>query len=236
MEKRPIIGISPAMEDESRSFVLSSYLRAVEDAGGVPILLPELKSSEAALAAASLCDGFLVTGGYDISPEIYGEAPSPQLGRLCPERDAAELLLLPVMLGTGKPLLAICRGAQLLNAHLGGTLLQDIPTEYKTDISHRQTAAGDILTHAVTVLPTSPLYGILGKEKFSVNSLHHQAIKRLAPDLMAMAWAEDGIIEAAYCPSHRFLWAIQWHPEKSYFSDTVSQRLFAAFIDAAKNA
>jgi putative glutamine amidotransferase len=130
------------------------------------------------------------------------------------------------------PVLGICRGIQFINAYLGGSLYQDLPSQHPSEVEHHQSPPYDVPAHAVALVEGSPLRRCLGVERLPVNSYHHQAVRRLAPGLEAMACAPDGLIEAAYMPGKRFLWTVQWHPEFSYKTDEYSRRIFQALIDS----
>ena len=217
--KRPLIGIVPLVDAQRESYwMLPGYMRGVEQAGGLPIMLPLTDDDAALRQLADTCDGFLLTGGQDVSPALYGAAPAPACGETCPARDAMETKLLALALEQDKPVLGICRGIQFLNIYLGGTLYQDLPY--------------DAPVHSVTLVPARPLYQLLGKCELAVNSLHHQAIKTLAPGLAAMAVSEDGLTEAVCLPDKRFVWAVQWHPEFSFRVNEDSRKIFKAFVGA----
>ena len=133
-----------------------------------------------------------------------------------------------------KPVLGICRGIQFLNAALGGSLYQDIPSQHPSAVEHHQSPPYDQPSHEVTLVQGSPLQTLLGQEELLVNSYHHQAVKRLADGLEVMAWSEDGLVEAVWKPDQRFLWAVQWHPEFSFRTEEASRRIFAAFAGSMK--
>lgn len=229
--KQPIIGITPLVDEKRESlWMLPGYMDAVTQAGGLPIMLP-LTFDEAAIdALAAMCDGFLFTGGQDVDPSIYGETPLNDTVFPNADRDAMELPLLQKALAADKPIFGICRGLQFINAALGGTLYQDLPVQHPSDIAHDMSAPYDRATHEVEVEESSPLYALLGKKKLGVNTLHHQAVKDLAPILRNMATSTDGLIEAAWMPSKRFVWAVQWHPEFRFRTDADSQKLFEVFV------
>lgn len=218
-------------DDEKESlWMLPGYVNGIIAAGGLPITLP-LTSDRAMLAqVAALCDGFLFTGGHDVSPSLYGKREKFDNLACCPARDEMELTLLHIALEADKPLLGICRGIQFLNAALGGTLYQDIPREFNSPLEHHQTPPYDVPIHNVSLETDSPLFALLQEETISVNSYHHQAVKELAPLLKVMAYAEDGLIEAVYLPDKTFIWAVQWHPEFSYQTDSRSRNILEAFV------
>lgn len=233
--QKPLIGVVPLWDDERDSlWMLPGYFGGIEQAGGVPLMLP-LTSNEAELRQlAGVCSGFLFTGGQDVSPSVYGAEVSPLCGETCPERDAMEKTLLKIAIELDRPVLGICRGIQFINAALGGTLYQHLPAEFPSTVEHHQTPPYSTPVHAVRLTPNAPLNLLLGEGLLSVNSYHHQAIRALAPPLKTMAVSEDGLIEGVYLPGSRFVWAVQWHPEFSYETDEDSRKIFAAFVSACK--
>lgn len=232
--KKPLIGVVPLYDREKESFwMLPGYMEGIEGAGGIPVMLPLTADDGIIEALVGTFDGFLLTGGQDVSPALYGAEASPACGETCPMRDAMEPKLLAAALDMDKPVFGICRGIQLLNACLGGTLYQDLPTEHGRAVDHRMTPPYDRAVHEVTVLADTPLAALLGKTRLGVNSYHHQAVKALAPRLRPMAVADDGIVEAAYLPEARFCMAVQWHPEFFYKTDAASRALLTAFVRAA---
>lgn len=229
---RPIIGLLAEVDDEFNTRVQSPYVRAIEVAGGLPMLFPYVEDSAAVARFVDVCDGFFFTGGMDICPEHYGERASEHLGELQVNRDEFELRVLEQVMKCSKPILAICRGAQLINVALGGTLYQDIPSEVNTHIAHRQSEPKFATSHDVKILPDTPLQMLIGAERMRANSFHHQAIKALGKGLEVMALADDGIIEAVYLPGERYLRAYQWHPERLVEADKENRGLIEDFIHA----
>lgn len=230
---KPIVGVLPLWDDEKESiWMLPGYFNGIEEAGGMPIMLP--LSSDAAIVEQSvkMCDGFLFTGGHDVSPELYGMKAFSSNVICCKKRDEMECALLKCALEKDKSILGICRGIQFLNVYLGGTLYQDLPTEHPGGVEHHQTPPYDVPVHKNRIEKESPLYQLLGKESLAVNSYHHQAIRKLAPGLNVMAESEDGLVEAVYMPSKTFVWALQWHPEFAYKTDEDSRKIFQAFVDS----
>lgn len=224
------IGILPLWDEEKESlWMLPGYLEAIKEAGGLPLIFPFLEEEEDIRALCGKCDGFLFTGGQDVSPELYGQLPLDNV-ETCPMRDRMETVVLAYALEHNQAILGICRGIQLINAAMGGSLYQDLPTQYPSDVEHRMFAPYDRSCHKVTLAPKTPLAELLQREEIGVNSCHHQAVKELAPGLQPMAVAEDGLIEAVYMPEKKFLWAMQWHPEFSYRTDENSRKIFEAFI------
>lgn len=228
-----IVGVMPLWDDEKDSvWMLPGYLDGVRQAGALPIVFPFTQDAQEIGQLADLCDGFLFTGGHDVSPDVYHEAPLPGVTESCGKRDVMEKIVLETALKTDKPLLGICRGIQFINASLGGTLYQDIPAQHPSDTVHHQSAPYDVPVHEVSVVKGTPLYACLAADRLAVNSYHHQAVKTLAPALEAMAFSPDGLIEAVYLPRMRFLWAVQWHPEFSFRTDENSRKIFRAFVAA----
>ena len=232
--KKPIIGVTP-LYDAPRSslWMLPGYMQGLESAGAIPVMLPLTADPSELEPLARICSGFLFTGGQDVSPALYGEAPSSACGEICPARDNCEKVLLDLALELDKPILGICRGIQFLNAALGGTLYQDLPSEHPSQVRHRMLPPYDRPCHTVSVLPGTPLAELLEVSQLPVNSYHHQAIRRLAPGLLKMAESPDGLTEAVFMPGKRFAWAVQWHPEFSFRTDEASRRIFGAFVSAA---
>ena len=234
MPQFPLIGVLPLWDDEKDSlWMLPGYFDGIRQAGGLPIMLPLTDEPQDIAQLATLCDGFLFTGGHDVSPALYGETPINGRIACCPKRDTMEILLLREALLLDKPVLGICRGIQFINAALGGTLYQDLPTQRPSDMEHHQHPPYDRPAHTVSILADTPLAQLLGCGPLAVNSYHHQAVRDLAPGLEPMAVSSDGLIEALYKPGTSFLWAVQWHPEFSFRTDENSRKIFAAFLNAA---
>lgn len=229
---RPIIGILAEIDNERAAKVQYSYVSAIEEAGGSPLLLPYATDSESFERFASVCDGFFFTGGADVDPHRYGEEPTSFCGPISYFRDELEFKAFEEVMKTDKPILAVCRGAQLVNVALGGTLYQDIPSEIDTPISHKQTEDKDRPSHGVRILADTPLFSLIGKERMSANSFHHQAIKKIGTGLKIMALADDGIVEAVYHTQKRYLRAYQWHPERLCDKNDDNSLIFLDFINA----
>lgn len=232
---KPVIGVMPLWDDKKDSiWMLPGYMDGILQAGGIPVIFPFTADEQELEQLVDAFDGFLFTGGHDVSPEVYGDKPLENLIDTCQKRDVMESIVLKKAIDAGKPVLGICRGIQLINAVLGGTLYQDLPTQFPSDLEHHETPPYDKRAHDVIIAHDSPLYQCLGKELIPVNSYHHQAVRKLAPCLAAMAASPDGLIEALYKPDHCFLWAVQWHPEFSFQTDPNSRRVFKAFTKAAR--
>lgn len=232
---KPIIGLIPLVDAGRDSlWMLPGYMDGVAAAGGLPLMLP-LTDGEGDLdRLCALCDGFLLTGGHDVSPEFYGQPRLPECGETCPRRDRMEVGVLRRAMAADKPVLGICRGIQFVNAALGGTLWQDLPSQRPSCITHAQRPPYDAPAHSVDILPDTPLSRLLNASTLEVNSYHHQAVRDLAPALRPMAVSPDGLTEAVWHPGQRFLWAVQWHPEFSHKTDPAAQAVFRAFVRACE--
>lgn len=231
---KPLIGVLPLWDSEKESYwMLPGYMHGIEAAGGVPVMLPLTTDTAILERFTAICAGFLFTGGQDVSPELYGDKKRFENIDCCAMRDEMEEKLLRSALAADKAVFGICRGIQFINAALGGTLFQDLPAEHPSELEHHQHPPYDRPVHKVKIIKGTPLFDLLKKEALQVNSYHHQAIKTLAPELKAMATAQDGICEGVYIENKKFVWAVQWHPEFSYKTDADSMALFKAFVNAA---
>ena len=232
---KPVIGILPLWDDDKDSlWMLPGYMNGIRQAGALPLMLPLTEDRNEINQLVNICDGFLFTGGHDVSPELYHETPLANLISACRQRDVMEFKLLHIALAADKPILGICRGIQLINAALGGSLFQDLPLQRPSSVDHHQTPPYNIPVHDVNIKKNTPLHDLLQRDILAVNSYHHQAIKILAHDLDVMAFSTDGVIEAVYMPSHKFVWAVQWHPEFSYLNDACSRAIFSKFTEACR--
>ena len=232
--KKPIIGLTPSVDEEhNRCLVQPGYLESIQRSGGLPLMLPLTDRDEDIARFVEICDGFLFVGGPDIEPWRYGQELLPECGAQNIQRDAMEWKLMEAALAADKPILGVCRGIQVLNTVLGGTLYQDIPSQYNTELCHSMPEPPYNRTaHLFRVVEGTPLAAFPIPE--GVNSRHHQAILDLAPGLEIMAYAADGIVEAAWMPGKRFVWAVQWHPEAFWEEEGMNIELFRALVEAAK--
>lgn len=213
-----------------RIFLNSAYIAAVSQAGGIPLLLPP-GSQEMADQYLKIIDGLLLTGGGDVDPRFYGEEPKEGLGRVLRERDEFELYITRRALLLGKPILAICRGMQLLNVAAGGTLYQDIVLELGSSL-HNPGGPRSALHHRIEIQPGTLLYKWLGGQ-VRVNSMHHQAVRSLGQGLRVSATSEDGLIEAVEGTGEAFVVGVQWHPEELTNFYPEQRKLFKNFVVAA---
>ena len=235
----PLIGVSTSVtiaEYPERAYVNAAYLRAVEQAGGVPVLLAPQLSAAARDALWPRLDGLVLTGGGDVEPSRFGEAAHPQTTLVSSDRDALELELVDRALRDDVPVFAICRGLQVLNVALGGSLHQHVPDVFGDGVQHSQAARRDVATHDVKLQSEGTrLGGILATSELRVNSFHHQAVHRLGRDLRDVGWAADNVIEALeHADRRRFVVAVQWHPEELVDHDAAARALFTAVVDAAR--
>ena len=232
--KKPIIGLTPSVDEEhNRCLVQPGYLESIQRSGGLPLMLPLTDLDEDIARFVEICDGFLFVGGPDIEPWRYGQELLPECGAQNIQRDAMEWKLMEAALAADKPILGVCRGIQVLNTVLGGTLYQDIPSQYNTELCHSMPEPPYNRTaHPFRVVEGTPLADLPIPE--GINSRHHQAVLDLAPGLEIMAYAADGIVEAAWMPEKRFVWAVQWHPEAFWEEEGMNIELFRALVEAAK--
>lgn len=234
MRKKPIIGITGAYVNHNEYmegvYVHHDYHKSIAANGGIPIVLPFI-NPEMAIETLELCDGIILSGGEDVDPKFYGQDPHRRLGPTIPERDLTEIAIVKYAIENNIPLLAICRGVQILNVALGGTLIQDIPSQVKDPIQHSQKIERGRDSHWVNISKDSKLFDLIGSERVRVNSLHHQALEKVATDLRVVATASDGIIEAVeYIHPTTFTLGVQWHPESMASADSVMNNLFVEFI------
>jgi putative glutamine amidotransferase len=217
-------------------FLYTSYIHALEQAGLAPVLLTPAHSPAALATLIDACCGLVLSGGEDVDPSRYGEAPSPALGEVEPLRDEMEFRAVACALARDLPIFGICRGLQVLNVHFGGTLYQDIATDRPGELlAHQQSQAWSVRSHPANVLPDSLLHRVIGEDRIAINSFHHQAVKHLAPGLRVVARADDGLVEAIEHTDYPWLLGVQWHPERNEAAAPATdpdRRLFAGFQSA----
>jgi putative glutamine amidotransferase len=231
----PLIGITTGSDSKRPEFysLRHEYVRSVELAGGLPVVLvPGDQAGSAALL--DRLDGLVVTGGVDIAPGLYGAVSHPTVSAVNPERDRFETTILREALARDLPVLGICRGIQLLNVVRGGTLIQDIPSEIGSEIPHDPPGhARDAVAHDVEIVTGTLLADLLGAGKGAVNSFHHQAVSRLGEGLVVSARSADGIVEGVELAGARFTVAVQWHPESFWREFQRFGALFSGLVEAA---
>ncbi|WP_143321972.1 gamma-glutamyl-gamma-aminobutyrate hydrolase family protein [Clostridium sp. HBUAS56010] len=237
--RKPLIGLTPYHDTDNHDIKMRpTYLRALKAAGAIPVVMPLEASKEDLEQLAKELDGFLFAGGPDVHPFLFGEETQAHCGNVSYERDEMELSLLPLILDLKKPILGICRGIQILNIALGGTIWQDIPSQIRQDfpIAHTQPFRYQIPSHTVTLTAGSLLSKIAGKQTLEVNSMHHQAVKDLAPDLVATAYSPDHLTEALEMPGYPFFLGVQWHPEYLWEKDEAAYGIFQNFVNACRKS
>ena len=244
MAKKPLIGLSCTLRQDSDKMpfygVGVPYIHALESAGGLPVLVPPNLDNETLHALYERLDGVLLIGGGDVDPAIYGlnGDDGVELRSVDHYRDAAEIALSRWAAADDKPLLGICRGVQVMNVAFGGTLYRDLKTEVQDSLDHDLDGIGQrrIEGHTVTLSAGSTLAELIGSTEVPVNSMHHQAIAILSPELTPVAVASDGIVEGVELKGARFFVGVQWHPEELYTYSDAMKRLFEGFVvQAAKS-
>lgn len=230
--RKPLIGLTPASNKEETYLMMNNgYMKAIEQAGGLPVVLPMTNDPAILDAYINQLDGFVLTGGADIDPLLYGQQTQNCCGAIDPVRDAMEVPFAQMLAKQDKPVLGVCRGCQVLNVALGGTMYQDLPTNRpESTLAHRQKQPDRFPAHSVDLVDGTLLANILDVSQLMVNSLHHQGIDQIAPSLTACATAPDGLVEAVYLPTHSFFLGVQWHPERMFESDPLSMTLFQTFV------
>ena len=229
-----VSGIRRQWGGAERQGVNSAYVLSILETGAVPLILPPAIGAARAMGAIEGIDALLLTGGEDLDPAWYGATASPALGDVDRERDLFELALFAAARQRGMPILGICRGIQLINVALGGTLWQHLPGERPSTIEHDRRDARNERTHRVAIEAGSRAEAVLRCTTMDVNSFHHQGIRDLAPPLRATAWADDGLVEAVESASSEpWLLAVQWHPEEMFNDAAAPERgLFQALTEA----
>ncbi|HKE61847.1 MAG TPA: gamma-glutamyl-gamma-aminobutyrate hydrolase family protein [Nitrospira sp.] len=240
---KPLIGVTPDFNAGDRKewggreptyFLRARYVRAIEDLGAIPVVLPLVADLHARRRLLAHIDGLLLTGsGPDLAPELYGERQRYKFHVMSQRRTTFELEMVQLARAADLPVLGICGGMQAMNVAFGGSLYQDIGSQLSNALQHRQPIPATKLSHAVTITSGSLLRRIVKTVTMRVNSSHHQSVKDVAPSLVASAVAPDGIVEAIESPAQRFFLGIQWHPEFLFERHRLHRRLFEAFLRAA---
>jgi len=242
VRRAPLIGVTPgfAGPSEARDFCHTadilycdvSYLHCVEAAGGCPVLLPPAEGERLGELVERL-DGLLLTGGEDVHPGRYGQDVRYHNGTISDTRDGFEIELTRRFLPSGKPVLAVCRGIQVLNVTMGGSLVQDLPAETR-QFHHAQRAATTVPTHSVRLREGSRIARAVETSVLEVNSHHHQAVDRVAPELSAVGWSEEGVVEAVENRGQAYIVGVQWHPERLAATRGIQHRIFESFVQACQ--
>ena len=236
MNKQPLIGVTSHLNSEETYQTINvEFMNSLLAAGALPVLLP-LTGDEAELQAyVERLDGFLFSGGVDVDPVLFGEPQLACCGEISPIRDRNELTLARLALAAGKPMLGICRGMQVLNIALGGDVYQDLPTQFGEGLlGHRQKQKAQYPSHSVAVAEGSMLGRLTGRTQLMVNSLHHQAVRKLGA-WQQCAVAPDGVVEAAEGAGQTFLLGLQWHPERLWRTDPAEFAIFQGFVEACRS-
>lgn len=232
---KPIVGISPLYDVEKRGlWMRPGYLDVLYACGAIPLVLPFDSDAVDVEQVLSLCDGLILTGGPDVEPRWYGEETMPECGEIQTFRDELEFRLLDKALEGNMPVLGVCRGEQLLNVFCGGTLYQDLATQLPNTINHAMEPPFEVPCHKVVLEKDEPLHVLLGVDEIPVNSIHHQAVRDVAPTLVPLARSLDGVIEGVWMPGMRFVWGVQWHPEWIWDVDRRQRQIVQAFVDACQ--
>ncbi|MDH4185394.1 MAG: gamma-glutamyl-gamma-aminobutyrate hydrolase family protein [Nitrospira sp.] len=242
---KPLIGVTPDFNAGDRKewggreptyFLRARYIRAIEELGGIPLVLPLVAERAARRRILKQLDGVLLTGsGPDLPPSLYGERQRYRFGIVSERRANFELDIVHLACRADLPLLGICGGMQTMNVAFGGSLFQDIDSQAVRPLQHRQPASATKLSHGVAIASGSLLHRIVRARSMQVNSSHHQSVKIVAPSLRVSAVAPDGIVEAIESPSHPFFLGIQWHPEFLFERYPSHRRVFEVFLRAARH-
>ena len=234
-EKKPVIAVTPMYDPEEERYVLkAAYMQMLEGLGALPVIMP-LTTDETVLERfLDLCDGLVLSGGADIDPARYGQIDEGLCGGISPLRDEVEISLCRRAVERDMPVLGICRGHQILNVALGGTMYQDLKVQQGTTFEHMVPNPVGGMVHEVAIVPGSPLAALQGAETMMVNSRHHQAVRDVAPGLVVQATSPDSVIESVYLPGKRFVWGVQWHPESIWDISEENRRIAEEFLRAAR--
>lgn len=233
---KPLIGVTPWYDYENQmTYIKRGYMEGIIEAGGLPMLLPVTVDDDILGELAGRCRGFLLSGGPDVDASIYKEYNMPFNENISPYRDHMEIFIVRNAIEKGKPVFGICRGVQVMNAALGGTLYQDIKSQVRDRdvLKHSQEAPKWYPTHDICIEPDSRVSRAFGSEYARVNSYHHQAVKDIAPGFKVTSRAPDGIIESIEYTDHPFAVGVQWHPELMWQEDRTHLKLFQQLVRAA---
>ncbi len=235
--KRPLIGITPWYDyTNQQTFIKKGYCEGVNEAGGLGVLLPMCTHQDLMENMVEHCDGFLISGGPDVDPKYFNEINLPFNGDISPYRDIMEVYIIKRAIELNKPVFGICRGIQIMNVAMGGSLYQDIHSQIQNTclIKHSQAAPSWYPTHSISIKEGSLLKKLLKSETIGVNSFHHQSVKNIAPGFEISSLSEDGIIESIEYKNHKFALGVQWHPELMWESDKIFLSLFEGLVQSCK--
>lgn len=234
---KPTIGVFPSIKNDGTFWLYESYTDAIVTSGALPLVLPPITEADADTLYALMdkCDGFVFTGGGDIDPSLYGMKKWDTCGESIAKRDDFELIAFKYAYASGKPILGICRGCQLINIALGGTLIQDISTADPNAIRHTSESVLNPTYHEIDIPENSPLLEMSGAPRVKINSFHHQCLDKLGKGLKVLSTScEDGVIEGVYLDGERYLVGVQWHPERRYKESEFDLNVFKSLVKAAK--
>lgn len=234
---KPLIGVTPGLDNTKDSlFIQNAYIASVIKAGGLPVLLPLTMDEKLADIIAGSFDGFLISGGPDVDARLYGEDNLPFNGEISPLRDYLETFIIKEAVRRNKPVLGICRGMQIMNTALGGTLYQDIHSQlpHRMLLKHSQNAPKWYPVHEIVLTGGSVASESFASLRADVNSFHHQAVKDPAPGFNITSRASDGIIESIEYSDHRYAVGVQWHPELMWQENPVYLKIFEKFVDSCR--
>jgi putative glutamine amidotransferase len=238
-KSRPLIGVTPWYDyDKKITYIKNGYCEGINNAGGIGLLLPVTQDTDELDDIIEKCEGFLISGGPDVDAVIYGENNLPFNGEISPYRDFSEIYLIKKAIELNKPIFGICRGIQIMNVAMGGTLYQDIHSQIKDReiLKHSQAAPKWYPTHKINIQEGTRLFEIFEKQSIGVNSYHHQAVKDIAPGFTISSRSEDGIIESMEYNNHIFAIGVQWHPELMWQEDNSFLSLFEEFVSCCSKA
>lgn len=236
---RPIIGITTFLENKPKRLydsVSHNYIKSIYLASGIPILIPLIQDEYTVKSYLNSVDGLILSGGEDVGPLIYGENPTQYVHSICEERDKFEIKLFKEAFKLNMPVLGICRGIQLMNVALGGTLYQDINSQIENSLGHYpKDTPVNTLYHQIKINKESKLFDIFDKTNIIVNSFHHQSINQIGNGLKETAWSEDGVVESIEHIYKRFIVGVQWHPEDLSLKYPEFLKLFTALVQSCRN-
>ncbi len=239
----PVIGVTCSFQrlpskdnhDCDYHYLYDPYIAAIHQAGGMPIIIPVGLEGRYINRVFDLIDGLCITGGGDIDPNLYNDLLTTKLYKVEPKKDRTELDIFNLSFNRNIPILGICRGAQLMNVALDGTLYQDIVSQVRMALNHNPDMTHAVPAHTVEIEPDTKLHRIIGEDVIKVNSWHHQGIKLHGKGLISSAKAPDGLVEAIEHPNKKWCIGVQWHPEMTFEDDKHQAKLFKAFVDACKS-